>query len=443
MPDDFLMIAALSVTLIVGVVVVALPLPDGLRAPLVVFNAFYILTSVIGASLLANGSVFALWTIAFPSMDARWVYPGGSALYWIIVIGPLIVTNAAAYGFASRFGDSIAARASAFRMDPGWLACALAGFALVAYCVFNLYVNGYLSAGRVSADSLGAYQANIRLRTEMAATLGDMHYGFIYMAIPAICVIALQKAAGTRRLAWWFLFLSLGTALSLLYLSTLTKSNLLVFGVALAIAAFMERLVGKVGLLVAGVAGLGALAIQTAWLSGSSPLELIGTLTNLVFRVSSGIPFYLAIFPEQHPFVGVDFGLGWFGIGPSAAPNLLVADRMFPADTWVQGAIPAPAHVVAYAQAGVWFSLVTMVLVGAYIAAASGLGRRHRSVVIRSAYIGACIGCYNATQTDAVGVVLHSYGLKWWLFGLMAVCASQLFLESVERGFSRTFRSSN
>jgi hypothetical protein len=41
------------------------------------------------------------------------------------------------------------------------------------------------------------------------------------------------------------------------------------------------------------------------------------------------------------------------------------------------------------------------------------------------------------TQTDAVGVFLHSYGLKWWLLALVAVAAVQHGLAAAIRGASR------
>lgn len=431
---DYALVASLVVAGATGLGIARLPMARGLRPLLVVFNGFYILTSVIGASLIADDDVFALWRLIFPSMDAGWVDPGGDWLYWIVVLGPLVVTNTAAICLAPWLGSVVERAASRIHSDPAFMPCAIVAIATVGYCVVNLALHGYLGVGLFDSDLAGAYRANIQMRAEMMATLGDMHYGLVYMGIPAICVVALQKAVETRAARWWMLFAGVSGALVLLYLSTLTKGNLLVFGVALVLAAYMLRIVALRGLVLAGLAGILLLAAQEALLSGGSAFALARTMADVIFRISSGIPFYLGIFPEQHQYVGIDLGLGFLGIGPRQAANLIVADRMFPMDTWVQGAVPAPAHVVAYAQGGLLWSLATMLLVGAMIAAFAGLGRGQRNAFLGSAYIGTCLTCYNATQTDAVGVFLHSYGLRWWAAGLAAILVTQKLLEWAGRG---------
>ena len=429
--------AALSCALIALCFALWGRMPTGLRPPLLVFNVFYILTSVIGATLIADDTVRSLWMLMFPTMDARWLDPGGDWLYWLIVLGPLAVTNAVAWALARPLGAAVARLAGRVTLDPQLLPCALVGLAGVSYCMLNLAQHGYLGAGLFNADLVGSYQANIQLRSEMVAVLGATHYGLVYMAIPAVCIVALYKASTTRQFGWWALFVGLCAALTYLYLSTLTKGNLIVFGLAICLAAYLQRLVGTGGLIAAGVAGIASLVVLEALLSGGSMFDFTWTVANVIFRESSEIPFYLAVFPAQHPFVGLDLGLGWLGWGVDAPPNLIVANVMFPSTTWVQGAAPAAAHVVAYSQAGASWSLVTMGLVGLLIAAASGLARTRSNALLHSAFIGCCIACYYMTQTDAVGVFLHSYGLKWWLLALVAVAAVQHGLAAAIRGASR------
>jgi hypothetical protein len=69
--------------------------------------------------------------------------------------------------------------------------------------------------------------------------------------------------------------------------------------------------------------------------------------------------------------------------------------------------------------------------VGLLIAFAGALRKSSHSPLAFSASIGAIIAVYNTTQTDFVGVFAHSYGYKWWLFGLAALAVSQKALELV------------
>src|SRR5205085_1117398 len=129
-----------------------------------------------------------------------------------------------------------------------------------------------------SVGSAGAYRENIQLRTEMSSTLGGLHYAFIYMTIPAVCIVALQRAVTLRSVSWWCLFGALSTILSLLYLSTLTKGNLIVFGLAVVVALWFLRVIGTRGLLLASVGGLTLLALQDLLLSGDGALGLVATM---------------------------------------------------------------------------------------------------------------------------------------------------------------------
>ena len=126
--------------------------------------------------------------------------------------------------------------------------------------------------------------------------------------------------------------------------------------------------------------------------------------------------------------MGIDLGLGAFGIGPSVPSNQMVANFMYPHETWAQGA-PAAAHVMAYAQAGYPWSFVTMLLMGAWIAVAGEMRRLVRNPVAFSAFIGAVTACYYLSQGDLVGAFNVSYGYKWWIAALLLLIATQRLLE--------------
>jgi len=400
-----------------------------LRIALAIYNGFYLLTSVVGAVLVTDSSFQLLWMLVYPGMDVTWLNPGGAYRYWILVLGPLLVVNFVASRLYMPFRPAATAVARNLDFNVSIVSVSLVGVAMVAYCLFNLASQGFLGAGLPGAENVGVYRENIQLRAEMARALGDMHYGFVYMGIPAVCIASFFRALQVRSLAWWGLTFCLFVALCILYVSTLTKGNIVVFFVALGVAAYLMGAIRVRGMVIIGLGSIAVLTSLDALLAGTGLFEFAATGSNIILRMSSGIPFYVDVFPAQEPFVGIDYGLQWFGIGPEVPANLVVFNYMYPKITWVQGAAPAAAHISAYAQGGIGWSIVTMILIGGVIAFFGMLGSVARSALARSAFVGGTISCYYSTQVDFAGMINHSYGYKWWLAGILTILAVELGLR--------------
>ena len=333
-----------------------------------VFNSFYLVTTAIGATVLTLPGVRDFWGLLIPGMDARWLDPGERWGYWLLVWAPLVVTNLAALALFSRMRRPalVAARLVSARVDA--LSAVLVSGAMCTYCFVNLYYRGYLDATFFSAQTAGLYRQNIEMRAQLFNDLGAVHFAFIYMAIPAIALVSFYKAIRDRSFVWMALFLVLSAALCYLYAATLTKANIMIFGLEIVVAARVLNVIGVRGIVVAVMIGSFVLMLLSMLIGGTSPFDVAFNAYNVLFREASNVPFYEALFPDQIPFVGLDLGLGGFGIGPEIPTNMVVSNIMFPKDTWVQGAAPAAAHIVAYAQGGFLWSFVTMLLVGAWLA---------------------------------------------------------------------------
>ena len=409
-----------------------------LRLPLLVFNVFYLVTSLIGTSLLGFDLMRTVWALMQPTMDAKNVEPGQSLGYWAITWGPLTVTNLAAYLSRNLWRRPAIFVARELRMTIDPVTCAIVGAALTAYALANLYAHDALSLGFLQSGNTGDYTANIIARTRLFALLGDFHFAVLYMMLPAVAVAALNTAAATRRASAWLLFALLAVILVFLYLTTYTKSNLLIMSIGFVVAAWSNGLVRVRGIVLAALGGFAALTLLEFLQAGDASSVLVRSAFNLVFRMASGVPFYLAVFPDQLPYPGVDLGLQTFGIGPTVPVNLLVADRMFPTDLIVQGAVPAPAHIAAYALAGPWWSFATMIFVGLFLSAVASIGRFRNNLLMQSAFVGGCVSSYYMTQVDFVGAFLAGYGLRWWLIGLGALWLVQRLLEAAIPGADTT-----
>lgn len=295
--------------------------PRPVRTPLAIFLIFYTITTALGASLLAIPLIRQLWSLMFPRMDARWLAPAEGLDYWFMVWGPLVVTSAAAIYFYPRVRRPILIIARTLGRQVDVLPAAIVATAMCVYCFIDLGIHGYLGVSPLSANLLGTYRLNIQLRAEMAEVLGTLHFAFVYMGLPAIAIVAFYNAVRTRRRTWLALFLALSAVLAYLDFTTFTKGHLLIYGIEVVVAAMTLGVMRARGLLVAVAAGTVVLSGLTALLAGSNPFDLALTGYNILFREASDVPFYLAIFPEQIPFVGIDVGLGGFGIGPTIRPT--------------------------------------------------------------------------------------------------------------------------
>jgi hypothetical protein len=408
--------------------------PAPLKTPLLVFVLFYVLTTAIGATVLSVPLIRDLWIATYPTMDTKWITPGDSWGYWFMVWGPMPITSFAAIRLYPYMRTPVTVAARLIGRRVGALAATIVGMFMCAYCFVNLARYGYLGVSLLNSQLIGVYRENIALRAEMFGTLGNLHFALIYMGIPAVAILAFSNAVRRRGWHWGLLFVALSGALIVLYAATLTKANILIFGIEVVVAGQVLGLMRLRGLLVSVLAGTGVLVLLNTLLAGSSPLDFAITGYNILFREASDVPFYLAVFPAQLPFVGIDLGLGGFGIGPTVPTNQMVANFMFPHETWVQGAAPAAAQVMAYAQGGYPWAFVTMILMGWWIAVAGQMRRWLRNPVTFSAFIGSVTTCYYLSQGDFIGAFNVSYGYKWWIGALLLTLGTQRILELALRG---------
>ncbi len=403
--------------------------PRALRAPMGLFNGMYILTTAIGATIFTFPIAREFWELRFPAIDEDWLPTGGSFGYWFLVWGPMLITNFSAVIFYPLMRPAAIQFARLVNRHVDILPTACAGLSLSAYCLVNLAFRGYLSVNVFSAKSIGMYRENILLRVEMFNTLGTLHFACIYMGIPAIAMVALYNFSRRRNLAWLILFVVLSAILVFMYATTLTKSNILIYGLEVTIGAGVLGLIRLRGGVLAAILGILTLSVLMSLLSGTGSLDIAIAGLNIIFREASGVPFYLGIFPDQIPFTGIDLGLRQFGIGPEVTANLTVANFMSPESTWVQGAAAIAAHISSYAQGGFSWSFVTMVVIGAWIAFSGQLHKITHGAVVFSAFIGSLTTCYYLTQADFVGAFTVAYGYKWWIASLFFLIGIQTLMQ--------------
>lgn len=133
-------------------------------------------------------------------------------------------------------------------------------------------------------------------------------------------------------------------------------------------------------------------------------------------RTSLPAMHYPVVFPERHPYYGLDLGQDILGFGGMPDDNLVIWKHMYPS---LPGAAAAPYQFALYSQVGVAWALMLCFIVGVVLGVmwkiilVDDISRVWRSLmgsvlILFSIYLA----------IDSIrGSLLASYGLIWaWLF---------------------------
>ncbi|MCA3176068.1 MAG: hypothetical protein ING36_11120 [Burkholderiales bacterium] len=161
-----------------------------------------------------------------------------------------------------------------------------------------------------------------------------------------------------------------------------------------------------------------ALAEETQAMIGYSRGAHIFAYAALAPMTRTSLPamHYPDVFPERHPYYGLDFGQDILGFGRMPDDNLVIWKHMYPS---LPGAAGAPYQFALYSQVGVAWALMLCFIVGIVLGVmwkiilADDISRVWRSLmgsllILFSIYLA----------IDSIrGSLLASYGLIWaWLF---------------------------
>jgi len=403
-----------------------------LRFALNVYCLSYILTTAIGAAIISVDQGGSWWRLSGGGLDTAILSDYSSPLYYFLLFSPLIVCPIGVSFFdrlrLSREPSQLNMLVGRLDADPWSFSILLA--VLAGYCLLTMYAKGFLRLDNITGVQ-GDYTAAILLRARIFGSVGTFFFAQIYVGLPALSHFALFKAFQTRLLVWKFLFvIPAGTTIFLILL-TLQKGTLLVYFLSLGLGLLvMERIRFKAAIVLGGVTFLFLNAFQIFILG---EWEVLQSLYLILFRMANSFPYYVNLFPRVLPYTGVDLGLDMVGLAPGRSENLQAFNYMFPDIRWTQGAAPAPAHVVAYAQAGIWFSILILLFIAAYLVLLSRLKKNTGNPFGYVLFLQGTVGAYYLTQISIRDFVCSSYGLIWTLFVLGVMAASATIVKYAVR----------
>ncbi len=387
------------------------------RLPLVFYCGFYFVTTLIGATLIGLSNGKCLEPLAW-GLDFKVLRDVNNIRYWWLLFMPMIVPPAVIILFArSRVIESLvkstAGKLNATPSQLGFLAvyCTWAG-----YCLTKLYVTGQIGTIFKWHSLQSDYVSMIIQRTEMAAMLGSVFFGLVYITLPMLSFYALYCCVREPGLVWKVIFCFSALTTAVISLSLMQKGPVLLFLVFIGIGLVELKVIHPRSLGIVGAALVVLLTTLQRFMAETWSYEQ--TFNLIVFRMAHSYPYYVSIYPDILPYFGIDFGLHLIGMGEIASDNNVVFDYMYPSVTWVQGAAPGPAHVRAYGQGGLLFSLVTLALIGLGIKMAGVLRRYIAGPLSFALYMASLVSLYFLTQTSAREALLSCYGICWAMPGI-------------------------
>ncbi|MEQ8295502.1 MAG: hypothetical protein RIB55_03365 [Nitratireductor sp.] len=385
----------------------------------------------------------------------------GSPTYWLLLLLPFAVVPATGW-VGYRLARSAVPSASAEVSTPMLLLTSATGF---AYCFWTLYSIGYWVPGLLFEEL--DYSAFIARRVAIIESAGFLFYAVIYAILPMCSALFLAKLL--KRWSWPD-FAGLMCTFAACYYLTFAiymKLPLVIYFGTLGLAVIFSRR-GWLLLPVIAVAAVGTFLSLQVLIGGfyvegdlvdapphakadpiqpgpSIPLpekpkappppnepkdikvsdyewtaRYFGAMRTLglgvLFRMSSAYPFYVEVFADPRERCGIETNSLPLLPAPSCVLPRKIFDAMYPDVDWTKGFAPAAAHVSAYGELGLGYSVVVLIAVGL----ALGIGSAFIAAGSGPAFVGIGITmamlAYYLTQVPFLGALTYAHGAIFFLF---------------------------
>jgi hypothetical protein len=458
------------------------------RIPLLTYFLAYTVTTVIGAAALLDEAGLREFKIHQPMFRSEDYPLIGLPIYWILLLAPfLLVPVGTALGLrAANIGlvDRSAAFAAKDEQSIVPIVYSIVG-ACALYCAWKLISTGTYFPELFFDRTL---PCNVRLvrRTELFTELRYLYYAFAYAVIPIGAALALLSWMSTRRRFHAVIFLLLFAAVLYFNIVLYMKANLVVFVLTLLLGCIVAKAPWRL-LIALGLATAVCLLLMQALLgcysnpstnaSGSSILVVSTSAKttapqgngsssddahsqafisiadsraagaqmtsvqvavdaaavlarSIVFRIAVSLPYYVQIFSNPDERCGIESNSLPFLPRETCYPPTKVGARVNPGGE-IQPFQSAPAHITAYAELGLGYAFVVLLLGGAIMGLAWGAAMKSQSPLFWSTGAAVCVFAYYLTQAGLVGALTHSYGFVWYLFPLSVAVGIHALAQTI------------
>ncbi|QOG20473.1 hypothetical protein [Bradyrhizobium sp. SEMIA] len=432
--------------------------------------------TLVGAYLGTTGIGAALFPTAFGQarlqefmggasnpVPLSWMTTLGSPLYWSLLASMVVITPAVAIASARTWKGI-----SPPNVDiPVWIPIALAS-AMVAYCAFKLALAGGLTAHEMF-DRTVCYEGKIERRAELINLLGNRYYSFAYSSLPIIACYLLARLILLRDRIAGAAFFFLSLIIVWLDLAMMMKAPILIYVgfVSLTLMLCGFGLIRTLALAATTAVGLFLVMSNQQYCdqeralwqknnkragplndspstTGSAPAikqptqtstaQGPGFLLSIPLRMASVFPYYVQEFSDPTQRCGIEIPK----IEAKCYAPIKVFKLMYPSVSFVTGYAPAPAQVAAFAESGMIWSTIVLIIGGAIIGTGASLLARGRDPLSCASAVAICVFCYYFTQSSLTGSLVHSYGLFWLLLPIVAITAAAHLRNEAPKWFYKS-----
>jgi hypothetical protein len=458
----------------------ALDFVRGRWLPLWIYLISYTATTALGGlyfmTSAGKADLFAL--LGEPVRKVESVI--GSPTYLAVLLLPfLLVPVAAIFGaWATR---KIVSRRPLSDVPVSFFMIGLLAAAAIAYCSYRLH-----RAGALLPDLTVDFHANILERVRLFEVLGPIFYIMLYGILPMTAVMFLARLLRWRKLVDLVGFLVTFAAFYFFIFDTLAKSHLLVFSLMLIAVVLLSRVsiwLVPVLLVVSGLAftltdyaltGRAVAKLQGVAITeppkqpaselekeieaapqktpniggapGASPSTIlkeppvnpaVNPIKNIIFRMSTTLPFYVSIFEDPAERCGIEAHSvrRVLGLAPSACTlPIKVFAAMWPDIRWVTGFAPAAAHISAFGEAGLAWSVIVLIIAGFCLGAIGELATLGKGVIFVAIGAAGCTFAYYLTQLPLIAAFTYGHGLAFLLLPVIVTGVVGLGMKRARTG---------
>lgn len=448
--------------------------------PIVAFLVIYVISNVFGALVLLNKlqpfySVFVYHSgISLPVMlsdDQR-------ITYWLVALGsPLIMSMTFLAVFLRFKKDSVADDTDKRGYDPTFRTVFTLFLILSALGTYSIHRGG----GFEALGWWGNYADLVEARWRLYANLSFFEFVNLYQFIPVTATVALLvgiKCRGRARVIGIVCAVAgVCVGIAIFQKKIVMTSMILTIAACVLYSYFVDpQKVGRlIGFIIASLLGLLAaffmsaiipilsnqksvvgnsanstqevdfvenwreIAAQTsvtpddlsqeqlmaeasdaaAW-NPNINVPLFVAINNLTMRTSVPSVYYVAVFPDLHPYFPVDLGQDILGFGTMPNDNFIIWNQMYPD---MPGIVAAPFNFVLYSQGGLTVTYCMSAIMGMIIGFAWALVLRSRTTIALRATLGSVIvvGTIHLALDALRNTIIVSYGFGWALILLVVL----------------------
>jgi hypothetical protein len=387
------------------------------RMPMCVYLASYFLTTVVGASYFGVYGIDSVDSLGY-SLTTTYLLPLGNVVYWCVLFAPFVIPpyTMIALQHLGRNKHSVVQRTAGRGDDIHGLGFLIVFFLLTGYCFWQLIQTGYISSPLAWLHPDTDYVGMITLRAEMFGSMGTVFYGLIYICLPTFALSALYQCVYKRTFAWWLLFAFTLLVIAFLNVAIMLKGLLIIFGIFITLGLFELKQIRLSSLCVNG--GLLLVVLTTLQSLVADGWQTMDSVKLIFFRMACSFPYYLSLYPDPLPHPGPEFGLHILALAPPPRMSVDVFNIMYPTVNWIEGNAPAPAHVMAYSEAGYVYCVCCLVMIGIVIYLSSVAKRNVRGPLSFALYVQLLVCLYYCTQTSFREALVSCFGFCWAVFGL-------------------------